>query len=143
MLISNPSQIFLMVEMVVLLFRPQVILFMVDCVTPEMVANLLIVMLCLSHKSLIRCLTASPIRKKSPQKNTMSSVLTVIAWITFIGGFISGIVLARDSYSHTDAVFSFTVALTYWAVSFISGIFILGFAEIIKLLNDIKNKESA
>ncbi len=78
-----------------------------------------------------------------PKKtNTIASILTVIAWITFIGGFIAGIVLGRveaDSYySYTE--FSFAVALIYWGVSFLSGISILAFAEIIKLLNDIKNK---
>ncbi len=39
---SNPSQSFLIVETVVLLLRPLMILFTVDCVTPLIVHSLLI-----------------------------------------------------------------------------------------------------
>ena len=83
---------------------------------------------------------------KANKTNTVATVLTAIAWIIFIGGFVSGIVLGNVEvtkgviYTYTDTEFSFTIAFTYWAISFISGFFILGFAEIIKLLNDIKNK---
>jgi len=93
-----------------------------------------------------RVIELSEPKNNKEQKNSVASVLTVIAWIVFIAGFIVGIVLGnvevtRGTYfTYTDTEFSFTIALTYWAVSFVSGIFILGFAEIIKLLNDIKNK---
>ncbi len=76
-----------------------------------------------------------------PQKNSnaISTALIVIAWIIFIFGFIAGIIFGvagADAYSS----FAITIALIYWVTSFISGVFILGFSEIIKLLNDIKNK---
>lgn len=41
---SRPSQSFLMVETVVLRFRPLIILLTVDCVTPLMVHSILIEM---------------------------------------------------------------------------------------------------
>ncbi len=78
--------------------------------------------------------------------NTISTALKVIAWIVFIGGFICGIVLGNVEvvkgvyYTYTDTEFSFAHAFTYWAISFISGMSFLGFAEIIKLLTDIKHK---
>ena len=78
--------------------------------------------------------------------NTISTALKVIAWIIFIGGFISGIALGNVEvvkgvyYTYTETEFSFAHAFTYWAISFISGMSFLGFAEIIKLLTDIKHK---
>lgn len=61
MVMFSPSHIFLMVEMVVLLFLPLVILCKVDWVTPEIVASLLIVILLDRHNSCILLFTASPI----------------------------------------------------------------------------------
>ena len=55
------AYLFLIVEIVVLLFRPLVILFSVDCVTPLIVANLLIVISFDLHNSIILNRTASPI----------------------------------------------------------------------------------
>lgn len=84
--------------------------------------------------------------EEKKENNAVALALKVIAWIIMIGGFIAGIVLGNVEvtkgyyYTYTDTEFSFTIALTYWAVSLISGIFILGFSEIIKLLNAIKNK---
>ena len=68
----------------------------------------------------------------------ISVVAKVIGFIPIIG-FIAGIVLgveAADLYED----FAFSVAFVYWATALISGTLFLGFAEIIKLLNDIKNK---
>lgn len=79
--------------------------------------------------------------------NPIAKALTVIAWIIFIGGFIAGIALGTVEverghyYTYTDTEFSFAVAFVYWCVSFISGTMFLGFAEIIKLLNEIKYKK--
>ncbi len=76
------------------------------------------------------------------QDNPVAIALTVIAWIIFIAGFIAGIALGNVEvgtyYTHTE--FSFAAALIYWAVALISGTMFLGFAEIIKLLDAIKNK---
>lgn len=95
-----------------------------------------------SDEEYYKLLELSKTKEDIKETNTMANILTAIAWIIFIAGFIAGIALGNVEtgvyYTHTE--FSFAVALIYWAVSFISGIFILGFAEIIKLLNDIKNK---
>ncbi|MBQ2968621.1 MAG: hypothetical protein IJE10_10950 [Clostridia bacterium] len=78
--------------------------------------------------------------------NPIATALTVIAWIVFIGGFIAGIVLGTVEvergyyYTYTDTEFSFAIAFVYWCASLISGTMFLGFAEIIKLLNEIRNK---
>lgn len=78
--------------------------------------------------------------------NSLSTAFKALAWIIFIGGFISGIVFGRVEvtkgyyYTYTETEFSFTLALIYWAASFIGGMFFLGFSEIIRLLTDIKHK---
>ena len=79
--------------------------------------------------------------------NRIATALTIIAWVIFVGGFIAGIALGHvevtmhnEADIWTEKKFSFAVALVYWAVSLISGIMTLGFAEIIKLLEEIKRK---
>lgn len=67
--------------------------------------------------------------------NVVVNVLSVIAWIIYIGGLITGCVLAGDGYD-----FKWSVAWLYWCAAIISGTMFLGFAEIIKLLEAIKNK---
>ena len=76
--------------------------------------------------------------QKEENSNGVSVALKVIAWIIFIGGFIIGIVLGDESGSRNE--FDFVAALSCWATTFVSGIIFLGFAEIIRLLHDIKHK---
>ena len=64
-------------------------------------------------------------------KNGVATTLTVIAWVTYIVGFIAGLLLC-------DEVVALGIAEI--AATFISGTTFLGFAEIIKLLQAIKNK---
>ena len=78
------------------------------------------------------------IKKNSKTKaissdNLIANILIIIAWIIFIVGIIAGISL----WISTEEI---TLALPYWCISFISGTMFLGFAEIIKLLEAIKNK---
>jgi hypothetical protein len=76
--------------------------------------------------------------------NTVATVLTVLAWLIFVTGLIAGIVLGTEAGEVTsyygDPSFEFSAAWPCWIVSFISGIFVLGFSEIIKLLQKIYNK---
>ena len=72
--------------------------------------------------------------------NGVATAIRVIAVITFILGFIVGIAAGMVDVGYRDTEFYFSVALTYWVVTAVSGIMLLGFAEIISLLNDIKNK---
>jgi len=82
-------------------------------------------------------------------KNPIAKVLVVIAWVTIIGGFIAGLVLASQEvvvsgvfYNWTETIFNWSTAITYWAASLISGVMFLGFAQIIKLLHSLVNKTS-
>ncbi len=80
------------------------------------------------------------------EKNPIAVALTIIAWVLFIGGFIAGIALGRKEvtggyyYTYTVTEFSFAIAFVYWCTALISGTIFLGFAEIIKILDAIKNK---
>lgn len=75
------------------------------------------------------------------KENKVAKVLTGIAYAIFIIGAILGFAMGytKDILDDTYS-FSFAVAVAWWCVSFIGGMFMLGFAEIIKLLNAIKNK---
>lgn len=76
--------------------------------------------------------------------NPIAKALAVIAWITFIGGFIAGIVFANQEvvtgHYSADTIFIWSAAVTYWAASFASGIVFLGFAEVIKLLHSMSTR---
>ncbi len=77
------------------------------------------------------------------KNNTVSIVFKILALIVFVCGFIAGIVLGQTEviglYSHYTK-FSFAAALSYWAISFVSGMIFIGFAEIIQLLHDLRKK---
>lgn len=75
------------------------------------------------------------------KENKVAKVLTGIAYAIFIIGAILGFAMGYTKNIPEDTYyFSFAVAVAWWGVSFIGGMFMLGFAEIIKLLNAIKNK---
>ena len=63
-------------------------------------------------------------------KNPICKILTAIAIITYIAAFIAGCCFAEE----------ILISLIFWISGFISGSMFLGFAEIIKLLDNIKNK---
>ncbi len=79
-------------------------------------------------------------------KNIISIILTVIAYIVFIIGLVLGIYMGVENAYDYDYLplateyFSFLIAFIYWGSALISGMTFLGFAEIIKLLEAIKNK---
>lgn len=68
--------------------------------------------------------------------NTIATIFSVIAVFIFILGLFLGIVLG-DAIGYK---FSIGVALICWGSSFVGGMLMLGFAEIIKLLTAIKDK---
>ena len=72
-------------------------------------------------------------RTNEKSKNPVCVILSVIAIITYVAAFIAGCCIAANE---GDA----TIASICWGLGFISGSFTLGFAEIIKLLDIIKNK---
>ncbi len=65
--------------------------------------------------------------------NSIAATLSVIALIIYICGFIAGFISG-------GAEGSWDIAWIVWCASFLSGTMFLGFAEIIKLLEAIKNK---
>lgn len=67
-------------------------------------------------------------------ENLVATTIKVIAWLTFIGGIILGIIFI---VSLSD----FLNALVAWVSSFISGTLLLGFAEIITLLQKLVDSE--
>ncbi len=73
-----------------------------------------------------------------PDKNTIAKFLTVIAWITFICGFIAGIIWGYLLGHGEGALVEFIFTLLFWFAAFISGTLFLGFAEIIELLDTIR-----
>ena len=78
------------------------------------------------------------IKKYLPQSdgdNPIASILTVIAMVVYILGFIVGWYYGVDRWGEPSGLM-----IVYWIVAFILGTVYLGLAEIIKLLTKIKNK---
>ena len=78
-------------------------------------------------------------------RNSIAKILSTIGWFIYIGGAIAGIVIGNvevpytfTSGSYTE--FSFALAFTYWAISFVSGTVFIGFSEIIHLLQKLVDK---
>ncbi len=99
------------------------------------------------YQEILKCSTGtSEQEEETTTGNTVSIILKVIAWVIFIGGFVLGIILGYSFgsgvafYYGYGSEFSALPALICWASAFISGISFLGFAEIIKLLDEIKRK---
>lgn len=77
--------------------------------------------------------------------NAIAKSLSAVGWFFIIGGIIAGFIAGIKtetvvSYFSKNADFQWTVAITYWVVSFVSGILMLGVAEIINLLERINAK---
>ena len=73
------------------------------------------------------------LEKIMQEKNTISSILKVIAWIIIVLGFILGFILGQNEYDEIEFSSLMTIWLTYGGISL--GIFAL--AEIIQILHDI------
>lgn len=75
----------------------------------------------------------------TPHTNAIAMAIRVIAVLTYICGFFTGIVLGDNLSSYYS--YNWSAAIICWIASIIIGTFILGFSEIIKLLDEIKNKK--
>ena len=78
--------------------------------------------------------------------NVMAKSLSAVGWFFIIGGIIAGFIAGAtmetiSSYITQKGTFQWTVAITYWVISFVSGILMLGVAEIIDLLENINSKK--
>lgn len=82
--------------------------------------------------------------EKRTGENGYATALRVIAVVIFLGGFVTGLEIGNvpiPGYSAPTG-FSFTIAIPYWAIAIISGTLLLGFAEIISLLQKIVDSEN-
>ena len=79
--------------------------------------------------------------EEEKKKNNIAIVFKVMAWLTFVAGFIAGIALGQKNVRAYYSEFSLATALIYWASGFAGGMTFLGLAEIIQLLQDIKMKK--
>lgn len=76
--------------------------------------------------------------KKFIGSNRVASVIRVIAWIVYLVGIIAGLFFGADAGYSSD--FPLLIVLAYWAGFFVAGTMIIGFAEIIDLLQEIVDK---
>lgn len=67
--------------------------------------------------------------------NTISLIVRVIAILTYVSGFICGMIFGNGGYR-----FLWSVAFPIWIVAFVSGTMILALAEIVSLLDRIANQ---
>lgn len=74
---------------------------------------------------------------ESSTNNKMAEVLSGVAAFLIIIGVCAGVVLSVEASNNRESV---AMGIIIIATSIVSGIFILGFSEIIQLLQDIKNK---
>lgn len=76
------------------------------------------------------------------ENNKMTTILRVIAIIEIVCGFILGGILG-DTFGvgYYGYEFNWGLCIGIIVAGFINGIFILGFAEVIQLLQDIKDKK--
>ena len=72
--------------------------------------------------------------------NGVAICFIVFAVLTFVGGFILGIVMGVAGAYGSDSDFNFGLAIVYWVASFVSGMMFIAIAEVLKLLTAIKNK---
>lgn len=70
-------------------------------------------------------------RANNTSSNEIATILTGIAWITYAAGFMAGLALFEMLEWYI---------LLIWLAAFLSGTVYLGFAEIIKLLTQIRDK---
>lgn len=68
-----------------------------------------------------------------PYKNRVASLLTVFAWITYIGGFLIGIVSFFGDGS-------FVAGFVVWTYAFVGGSAALALSEVIRLLGSVNDK---
>ncbi len=72
--------------------------------------------------------------------NPVSKAIKICGIIIIIIGTILSIIIACEKGKYGETTFSFLRFISSEAVGVISGIFFIGFSEVIQLLEDIKNK---
>lgn len=78
-------------------------------------------------------------RTTSNHSNTLASIISLGAYVVFIIGFIAGVYIGA-ALAERDSNFNLLWAFIVWIIGAISGISLLWFAEVLKLLQGIKNQ---
>ncbi len=83
--------------------------------------------------------------KEDYVSNSIAKSLSAIGWFFIIGGIVAGFIAGIKtetvvSYFTKNMNFQWTVAIVYWVVSLVSGVLMLGVAEIINLLERLYAK---
>lgn len=78
--------------------------------------------------------------------NPIAVLMIIVAITIFVGGLVLGIVFGKETKpgrykEETEQVFSFWIALIYWASAFVGGSLFLGLAEIINRLDSIDEQQ--
>ena len=72
--------------------------------------------------------------KPKQEEDSISVLLKVVGVILYMAGAFAGLIVGSENES-------FMIGLLYFIVAFVSGTSFLGFARIIELLTEIKNKD--
>lgn len=79
--------------------------------------------------------------------NSVADILRMFVVVIFIAGFIAGIVLGNatgsvieDFHIRDTSIAISWVTIIVWLITFVVGIMLLGYAEIIRLLNEIAHR---
>ena len=79
--------------------------------------------------------------KKLMGKNVIADIINVIAILEFIGGFILGLIMLI-TFCSDDYFYSLLwVPFIIWISAAVTGFMLMGFAQIINLLTDIRNNQ--
>jgi hypothetical protein len=73
----------------------------------------------------------------------VGSIIKVIGYIVIISGIILGIVQGNQIGNMLTGGFNFSVALYWWVISIVTGVLLIGIAEIINLLDAMNKKIKA
>ena len=76
------------------------------------------------------------------KKNGVAMTLTFIGFIEIIAGFILGLVFGLEDVGYYTTRYEpiWSIIIPWWAIGFVSGMFIIGIAEIIEQLHKLNHK---
>ncbi len=77
-------------------------------------------------------------------ESKIAKLLKIIAILTYVGGFICGLVFANQEITYLDYTykeFVWSVAIIVWSGYFVFGSLMLGFSEIVRILYNIQYNE--
>lgn len=80
--------------------------------------------------------TVPQVTSKEEKENDIGKILKIIGGCIILVGFVSAFLLAKNDYGDV----SFILFMIYFCVGLVSGTLIIGFGEVITLLDSINNK---